>query len=69
MNVLDAESGSCAKPSAACCAATKALVVVMVVPLVKSASGSESGSSGGVAVKELASPCQQHYLSVTGCVL
>lgn len=30
MNVLDAVGGSCAKPRAACCAATKALVVLML---------------------------------------
>jgi hypothetical protein len=29
MNVLDAVGESCAKPKAACCAATKALVVLM----------------------------------------
>jgi len=50
MNVLAAESGSCAKARAACCAATKALVVLMLKSRVKSARGSESGSFGALGV-------------------
>jgi hypothetical protein len=50
MNVLEAESGSCAKPRAACCAATKALAVLMLKSLLKPAKGRESGSFGGLGV-------------------
>ena len=50
MNVFAAESGSWAKPAAACCAATKALTVLMLKSLLKSASGSERGSLGGLGV-------------------
>lgn len=44
MNVLDAVGESCAKPKAACCAATKALVVLMFRSRVKFAKGMERGS-------------------------
>ena len=57
MNVLAAESGSWAKPVAACCAATKALTVLTLKPLLKSASGSERGSLGGLGVS--AAPSQE----------
>ena len=50
MNVFAAESGSWAKPVAACCAATKALTVLMLKSLLKSASSSERGSFGGLGV-------------------
>lgn len=53
MNVLEAEAGSCAKPRAACCAATKALVTLIVTSRLKAASGRENGSSGGVSVEAL----------------
>lgn len=54
MNVLEADAGSFAKPAAACCAATKALVTFMVMSRLKSASGRAKGSSGGVNVTALA---------------
>jgi hypothetical protein len=53
MNVLDAEAGSCAKPRAACCAATKALVTLIVISRLKAANGRANGSSGGVSVDAL----------------
>ena len=53
MNVLEAEAGSCEKPKAACCAATKALVILIVTSRLKSASGRANGSWGGVSVEAL----------------
>lgn len=50
MKVLDAELGSCSKARAACCAATKALVVLILKSRVKSARGSESGFLGSFGV-------------------
>ena len=50
MNVRDAESGSWAKPMAACCVATKGLIVLIVRSRLKSARGSARGSSGGFGV-------------------
>ncbi len=59
MNVFAAESGSWAKPVAACCAATKALTVLMLKSLLKSASWSERGSLGGLGVSALPSQTQR----------
>jgi len=59
MNVFAAESGSWAKPVAACCAATKALTVLMLKSLLKSASWSERGSLGGLGVTALPSQTQR----------
>ena len=50
MNVLDAVSGSFANPSAACWAATKALVALMVRLRSKSERARARGSSGGLRV-------------------
>ena len=58
MNVFAAESGSWAKPLAACCAATKALHVLMLKDLLKSVTWSERGSSGGLGVTALPSQTQ-----------
>lgn len=44
MKVLEAEAGSFAKPKAACCAATKALVTLIVTSRLKAASGRANGS-------------------------
>lgn len=55
MNVLDEESGSSANPMAACCAATNALTVLTFKSRVKSATGIESGSFGGLTAAALAS--------------
>ena len=54
MNVLDADSGSWAKPITACCAATKGLVVLMLRSWAKFVRGSERGSFGGLGVTALA---------------
>jgi hypothetical protein len=53
MNVLEAEAGSCAKPKAACCAATKALVTLMAKSRLKAAKGRANGSLEGVSVEAL----------------
>ena len=53
MNVLEAEAGSCAKPEAACCAATKALVMLIVTSRLNAASGRANGSLAGVSVEAL----------------
>lgn len=50
MNVFAAESGSWSKAKAACCAATKALVVLMLKSRVKSAKERESGFFGSFRV-------------------
>ena len=55
MNVFEAESGSSSKPRAACCAATKALVVLTFRSRVKSGSGSENGFLGSFKVTAAAS--------------
>ena len=59
MNVFAAESGSWAKPVAACCAATKALTVLMLKSLLKSASWSERGSLGGLSFSAPTSQTQR----------
>lgn len=59
MNVFAAESGSCAKPMAACWAATKALVKLTLSSLLKSPSWSERGSSEGLGVMALPAPTQR----------
>jgi hypothetical protein len=53
MNVLDAESESCEKPRAACCAAINALVTLMAVSRLKAANGRANGSLAGVRVEVL----------------
>ncbi len=53
-NVLAASAGSSVKPRAACCAATKALVLLMVMSRVKAANGIANGSLGGEGVKAAA---------------
>lgn len=50
-NVLAAWVGSSAKPRAACCAATKALVVLMAMSRLKAANGIANGSLGGEGVQ------------------
>jgi len=59
MNVFAAESGSWAKPVAACCAAVKALTVLILKSLLKSASWSDRGSLGGLGVSALPSQTQR----------
>ena len=56
MNVFDAETGSWAKPAAACCAATKGLTVLILRSRLKSVNCRERGSLGGLEV--LAPPAQ-----------
>ena len=53
MNVFDAEGGSCAKPSTACCAATNALVTLMATSRLSASRGRLNGSWGGVSVEAL----------------
>lgn len=53
MNVFDAEGGSWAKPSTACCAATNALVTLMTTSRLNASSGRLNGSCGGVSVEAL----------------
>lgn len=50
MKVRDAVSGSWAKPWTAACAAAKVEIVFMVRSFVKSETGKERGSFGGLAV-------------------
>lgn len=47
-------AGSAAKPRAACCAATKALVVLMAMSRLKAANEIANGSSGGEGVQAAA---------------
>lgn len=63
MNVLDAESGSWAKPIAACCAATKGLSVLTLRSRLKSARGRERGSLAGLDLFALALQTQQEKLT------
>jgi hypothetical protein len=60
-NVLAASEGSSAKPSTACCAATKALVVLMFMSRLKPANEMANGSSGGDGVNEEAANFQQEF--------
>jgi len=53
-NVLAAWAGSSAKPRAACCAATKALMVLIVMSRLKAANGIANGSLGGEGVQAAA---------------
>ena len=50
-NDFAAPAGSSAKPSTACCAATKALVVLTVMSRSNAANGIANGSSGGDGVQ------------------
>jgi hypothetical protein len=60
-NALAAWAGSSAKPRAACCAATKALMVLMVMSRLKAANGIANGSLGGEGVQAAAANPQQAF--------
>jgi len=60
-NDLAASAGSSAKPRAACCAATKALVVLMTRSRLKAASEIANGSLGGEGVQAAAANPQQAF--------
>jgi hypothetical protein len=60
-NDLAAWAGSSAKPRAACCAATKVLVVLMVMSRLKAANGIANGSLGGEGVQAAAANPQQAF--------
>lgn len=58
MKVRADDSGSCAKPETACCAATQAFSMLTVASRLKSSREIAKGSSAGVKVTELTVICE-----------
>lgn len=53
MSVLEAEAGSCANPTTACCAETKALVILILTFRMEAVSARANEFQGGVIVETL----------------